>query len=126
MKITNRISKVLKLLATGSLSLLLSACYGPQFRSLAYTVTNEDDDPVPELRVSLVDSGSNTIDMTSTDSEGFFELLDFDNYTGTESRLIIIEDTDGPANQGEFETREIDPDDYADDTIVVYEEQDQN
>lgn len=101
------LSRVLKLIATGTVSLLLTSCYGTvqamygvPFRLREVTIKTQTADtparPIPGLRVSLSGTGSFMEAQTDLHGEAVFSAdpdLDL---------TISVEDTDGSANLGEF------------------------
>lgn len=116
-----RLSLWLKVLATGSLTMLLSACYGTittlavmygapvtDVRGSVKTVRKGDKGPLPGIEISYTqgdptDFGAeNWKPLGSTDETG---MLDYElTNEGWGNFSVKAEDTDGPANGGEFET----------------------
>lgn len=98
-----KFQSILKLLATGSFSLVMSACYGAPMPYQGVRVTTQDGQPIPDLKLSLQE-GNNTVNEVRTDVDGFNGFMidkPTDNYS------ILIEDTDGIENLGEFKTMEL-------------------
>lgn len=99
------ISRMLKLIATGSVSLILAACYGVVYTmqqiSGTFTVrSSETNEPIPGLKVTL--AGAGVRDNGQTDDNGRFS---FDVYpSGPEPVTATITDVDGTANGGDFGT----------------------
>lgn len=114
-----RLSLLFKLLATGSLSMLLSACYGvvvamygvPYRLTGGVRVQTADKLPLPEIKVSYrqwpVSSPEPTgwTALQPTDQNGLSGYY-LDPDLGENLRLRL-EDADGPANGGNFLPQEV-------------------
>jgi hypothetical protein len=93
---------ILKILATGTISLFLAACYGLQMQWKRITATSDGTTGIKNLKVTLVD-GTEELFSQNTDVNGLAEIRYFNSMEGY---TIRIEDVDGPAN-GTYTTREI-------------------
>ena len=106
--------KILKFLITGSFGLILAACYGVvmTFDKLQVFVQNTSGEPIPGLKVNLIDDGD-SIGEAYTDAAGRALFND----TGDEVR---IQDVDGPQNGSYIdEEKEIDAGDgYVEITLI--------
>jgi hypothetical protein len=93
---------ILKILATGTISLFLAACYGLQMQWKRITATSDGTTGIRDLKVTLVD-GSGDLCSQFTDAAGLAEIRYFNDMAGF---TVRIEDVDGSAN-GTYTTREI-------------------
>lgn len=106
MKIINKIKNFLWLIAAGSLSVLLAACYGvtaEMQKIKTVRATDNSGNPIPNLQLSL-SYNSELVETTRTDSTGvggfeFYSDEKLDNYT------VTVEDVDGEENLGEFSSQ---------------------
>ena len=102
------LKKVLILLATGSISIILAACYGPPTRLQNIRLIRAKDksgNPIPGLKLKLY-KNKHAVDslMTNTNGEGIFTFEDMEkNHIYT----ISVEDVDKQTNGGYFLSREI-------------------
>ena len=114
----NVFSNTLKLLATGSLSLFMAACYGPPaIFDKTVKVTNKDNIPIPELKITLINQTDQEIASEFTDKNGI-AVFDYTDIGPCDT--LKIKDIDSTANDGDFGTREIsiDPEDYDIEVII--------
>jgi hypothetical protein len=107
----NKLFLLFKWMAAGSLTLLVSACYGVAYRlddacwrmqSGAMKAQNEKGEPIPGLRVVVRDAANPNIffESTQTDTNGVATFsIDADLFN---SHQIDVIDDDGPENLGEF------------------------
>lgn len=109
----------LKVLATGSLTMLLSACYGTiavmygvpltDLRGSVKTVRKTDGLPLPGIEISYTKgdptdlSTENWKPLGKTDPTGTLDYLLTTEYWGQFS--VKAEDTDGADNGGDFQTQ---------------------
>jgi hypothetical protein len=94
---------LLKLLATGTISVFLAACYGVMMELKRITVVSPEGTGIEALKVTLHD-GTEELLSTNTGPSGS---VAFATQMITEGMGVTIEDVDGPANGGEFQTAEI-------------------
>jgi hypothetical protein len=97
-----RILKVaLKLLATGTISLLLAACYGIAMQFKRITALSPAGAGIQGLQVTLIGGGAE-METESTDGNGaaVFSLVGLDPVADLQA---VIRDVDGTANGGEYE-----------------------
>jgi hypothetical protein len=98
------IKRLLSLIALGSLSVILAACYGSVaiMNSIAVTVKGKTSgNAIPDIRVSVTDVGGNVLNETTTDAAGQ-AMLDYapstsDSDTG-QAFFVTATDVDGAAN----------------------------
>ena len=100
------LKKIMTFVITGSVSVILAACYGVPVDEMYYKMVKTADNegnPIKGLRVVLRENQQG-VDTFTTDEYGQiqFELLDY-----TADYSVIIEDIDGEENGGEFKTKEI-------------------
>ncbi|MGC9366173.1 MAG: hypothetical protein ACP5FK_03910 [bacterium] len=108
MKIINKIKNFLWLIAAGSLSVFLAACYGvtaEMQKIKTVRVTDNSGNPIPNLQLSLC-YNTELVKTTRTDSAGvggfeFYSDEELDNYT------LTVEDVDGEENLGEFSSQKL-------------------
>ena len=93
---------VFRLLATGTITLLIAACYGVMMQFKRITVRSPEDSAIGGLKVTVSD-GDIFQESTLTDSSGRAE---FTSGHPLEGAQAVIEDIDGPANDGDFATKE--------------------
>jgi hypothetical protein len=96
--------KILKILATGTCSLVLAACYGmvytmQELTGSIRTVRADDGAAVPGLEVEL-HNGAEVLTVGTTDAQGRFSY----SITAPDSAEVYatVTDVDGPANGGTF------------------------
>ena len=104
-KISDKGRRILRMIYRGlgaaAVSLVFQACYGtPPDREITIqgTVRSPANNPIPDIKVSVENLSSQY--STSTNDEGNF-------YIGVPERdsyELTFEDTDGPANGGDFVT----------------------
>ena len=98
-----RLGMILKLLATGTFTLFIAACYGVAMEWKKITALSPEGTGVPDLNVTLRQDGTD-VSTTTTDSLGSAEFA----VTGPSGGLTVaIEDVDGVANGGQFQNAEI-------------------
>lgn len=98
------IGLVCRLLATGTITLFLAACYGVMMQWKRITVRSPENTAIQGIRVTLAD-GATRLGRALTDEAGN---ADFDPALGgADATKAVVEDVDGTANGGEFATREI-------------------
>ncbi|MBI5142761.1 MAG: hypothetical protein HZA20_11325 [Nitrospirae bacterium] len=122
------LKRLLRLALTGSTTVILAACYGPpmdqrdpyNLKEKHLTAKNSTGNPIPGLRVQLYEN-QNPLEQKQTDNNGkaFFAYYD----TGAQYRLKV-EDTDGPANGGEFLSQEIQVGEVEDYPVTLTEKTD--
>lgn len=123
-----KLRNLLKVLITGSLTMILQACYGivAPTRHLVgkVVVKNSKDQKIPGIKVSYkliydnVESTSWT-ESGHTDSDG---VLEYDVDLNEDEKLYLkIEDVDGTENLGDFKTKELEAV-KGEETTVVLEE----
>lgn len=116
---------MLKFVATGAITLMLSACYGVvtamygapvpnNFKSCQVIAKSNDGLRLPGIKVTLIDFYAVPHAMGYTNEFGF---QDFSfEYMGSEK--LLLEDMDGVKNGGEFAATETDIK-FTDSTIIV-------
>jgi hypothetical protein len=106
MRLTKLAGAGLKLLATGSLSLFMAACYGAPmgWKQLSITVRDPEGAGIPDLSVALREAGTEK-DSTVTDASGTAWFMERESCAGMEARIT---DQDGAANGGSFARKDID------------------
>ncbi len=100
-----KFKKLLAFLATGSMSVILAACYGVPIEDSHYKQISTFDNagvPIPGLSVSEYNANG-LVSTHTTSSNGYVAL---DGYVINQS-YVKIEDTDGDANGGDFQTKEV-------------------
>lgn len=113
------LKKVLRVLVTGSFTMLLSACYGVMMPfSAVLKVKDSTGDSIPDLEIKYKDYPENTtwLDAGVTNHNGEFQFSTM-NYSG-EEYMFKIEDVDGDKN-GSFKTKEVDLEDNLDNIIMT-------
>ncbi|MCF6334369.1 MAG: hypothetical protein L3J12_01330 [Spirochaetales bacterium] len=101
--------KVLKFIATGSLALMLTACYGVMYGVSSkvvngkVSVKNTNGEPIPGLKLSIVEDGTNVVASEITDNLGVGELM-IDTYNSWFDYQVYAEDIDGLANNGYYKS----------------------
>ena len=109
-------SALLKLIATGSLSIILTACYGmvaPMY-GIPYAIKNYgkgriktidgNGKVIPALKVTMLELNKIVSDsVTDDEGEYAYELSSMTEY----DNKLRIEDVDGENNGGKFKTREL-------------------
>lgn len=135
-----KVGLILKLLATGTLTMLLTACYGAiqvmygvpySRRSGLIRVQRADTTPIPGIKVMyttdpdasyMLDSPSwQPMGVGQTDSEGALQYTEYlDDY---ELLWAKLEDIDGEEHGGQFATQVIAVDDSIEDVTMVELEQ---
>lgn len=103
------LTRVLKFIATGSVSLLLTACYGTihvmygvpiRMRDVAVRTVTASRQPIPELRVVLYGQGFHDEGTTNQQGEVLFS-------TDAQPPLSVqVQDLDGDDNLGAFAEHE--------------------
>ncbi len=115
----NKIYRLMRFIAVGSFSLILTACYGVIYQIMygvpyemkpgTVTARNVDGEPIPGLEVTVRPADDPDVLMlqTETDWAGEADFMIEDYYET--SYTLALRDTDGPANLGDFdsETRTI-------------------
>lgn len=129
MRQMNTLSKVFRIAATGAVSMMLAACYGtPEplamygappddgWRTLSLRVKTAMGEPVEGIRVSFIPYSGDPSVLGNTDSAGEL-LLDYEVGAG---ELLGLDDTDGPDNGGDFQSRAVDipPETYELDAVL--------
>lgn len=109
-KIKKLFRRVFLLLGTGSLTVLLAACYGVPFmygnRLASIRLLFSDSvgrSPIPGLKVSA----SWLSQIMTTDTDGCVILSTTGLPTGAYSASITVEDIDGDDNKGDFSTTKL-------------------
>ncbi len=100
------IKKVLVFIATGTMSLILAACYGVPIDEIYYKlveIKNTENNPIKGLEV-VVYQQDNKIATHYSDSTGHVELV-IENNIATK---VTISDIDGQENNGLYENAELD------------------
>lgn len=102
------LKKIFLCLAGGSLSFIIAACYGvPERYNLlksTITVTNTNNEPIPNLKLTLYE-GNNTVFSGNTDINGRSTFsTEINGYEPPPIYKVEVEDRDGPANLGDFQT----------------------
>lgn len=105
-----RLSKILRILVTGSLTMLLQACYGvvasmEPIYFIRLKAVDTNGEAIPELKISY-QNNTYTNDwevLGSTDESGEIG-IDEQTYLDSNTNLKI-EDVDGVENLGDFETK---------------------
>lgn len=90
------LKKIALMVGTGSVALVLAACYGMPY-SMAYRkvmARTVDNQPIAGLKVSFEGNQSGLLDEVYTDSSGNADITITDIDTGT----ITVSDVDGAAN----------------------------
>ncbi len=134
MRQMNTLSKVFRIAATGAVSMMLAACYGTPaamygspvamygappddyWRTLSLRVKNVMGEPIEGIRVSFIPYSGDPSVLGNTDSAGEL-LLDYDVSAG---ELLGLDDTDGPDNGGDFQSKAVDipPETYELDAVL--------
>ncbi len=119
-----------KLIATGSLSLILTACYGVAIKvmyGIPYNlnnrrvcVKNTEGTPIPGLRLSVIEDDLRVKSVKYTDTMGEAEISTDEMNTGFDYD-IYLDDMDGSGNLGHYESEFIPIDLYSDITTVHVE-----
>ncbi len=94
------IKNVLKLLATGTLSLLIAACYGVRmmWQTKKVVALSPQETGIEGLSVTLRMSGQpDSVELT--DSQGSVDFISQESFAGA---TVDIKDVDGPDNGGSF------------------------
>lgn len=116
-----RISTLLKLIATGSFTLLLSACYGVYYfvdKKIKVTVTNTQGEPVQGIKVTYTEGFKGEVPLEeefyteypqTTDEYGE-TLITASVERDTKALFVKVEDIDGGENLGDFKTQIIEVD----------------
>ncbi len=117
----SRLKKFLRVLVTGSFTMLLSACYGVMIPfSATLRVKNEDGtSEIPELKISYKNYPEDEIwmDAGTTDYNGEFQFSTM-NYSN-EEYAFKIEDVDFGENLGDFQTKVVSLEDNLDDIRLI-------
>ncbi len=119
-----RLSKILRILATGSLTMLLQACYGVVMRMDDFDTTflkaiDTNGEEIPELRISYQNKTytSNWEVYGSTDE---FGEIGIENQIYLDSNTNLkIEDIDGEKNHGDFVTKTFTHNDILNNTVEM-------
>ena len=108
------IRKILTGLSLGAVTFIFQACYGPPppdwddgWDEIYGTVKTEEEEPIPGIQVSIVDSPSGLL--TTTNDYGKYRLEVNSNTRMSIAREryeVLFEDIDGPEN-GEFEDMKV-------------------
>jgi hypothetical protein len=99
------IALMCKLLATGTMTLFIAACYGVMME-WKKTIGARDSEGlmINGLRVTLFDDGGETGMQEYTDDSG---MVEFVSHTPLEGLTAVLEDVDGPENGGQFSGEEL-------------------
>lgn len=100
-RVRSTISKILRLVAIGSTSVFLAACYGVGFyipSEVEVTFTDEEGTPIPGLKINGRDDFLGT--HWTTDESGEISFTDILNYGGNYD--FFVEDLDGSSKGGYF------------------------
>ena len=102
------IRKASALIITGTVSMVLAACYGTPMDIEGYKwvqVTNEDNEPIEGLELKLMKDS--TLETVKTNADGVSEFYGVYE-SETEDYSIEITDIDGEENGGLFENKTVD------------------
>jgi hypothetical protein len=101
-----RLKKLLVFLSTGTMAVVLAACYGVPVDEMYNSLIRAKDDggnPIKGLKVSIVNPGTDSLsNYTNENGIAYFGL--FENEI---VEKIVIEDVDGSDNGGEFIKTEV-------------------
>lgn len=122
------LQRFLRLAITGSTTLILAACYGTpmdqrdlyDLKEKKLTTKDSVGNPIPGLQVQLYEN-QNPRAQKQTDDAGMVLFIYQDE--GAQYHFKV-EDTDGPANGGEFQSQEVLVGDAEDYTVTLSEKQD--
>jgi hypothetical protein len=108
MRAKRLLGMVLKLLATGTASLFIAACYGVmmQWKKITITAVSPESAAIPGLLVTLRDPMTD-VASAGTDASG---VAAFDQLFPVAGLQASIVDVDGAANGGQFKRADIDLD----------------
>ncbi len=109
------VALVLKLLATGSVAVLMAACYGVTFVMKTITALAPEGTGIKDLSVTLHD-GSSALSVEHTDERG---MAMFRSPPALPGLQVAVEDTDGALNGGEFLPTGITLDDRPEYTVTL-------
>ena len=100
-----KIKEILRWAITGSFALIIAACYGPPMGVRAYQVgvstTDKKGEPITGLRVSLLTNNA-PYQVRYSDLKGYTGFLLPNSFEG--DMKLLIEDSDGAENGGEYKT----------------------
>jgi hypothetical protein len=117
-----RVLKTLfKLLATGTITLFIAACYGVVnvMNKLTLIARSPEGTGIRDLQVSLYQEPADLVSQETTDTEGKAVFM-IDNLHP--AMKAIVEDIDGPANGGPYKKAEIELDTRNEYTVEMTEE----
>lgn len=101
-----RLKKLMVFLSTGTMAVVLAACYGVPVDEMYDSLIRVKDDngnPIKGLKVSLVTEASDSLtDLTNENGEAVFGVFEAEPI-----KSIVVEDIDGADNGGEFRKTEI-------------------
>jgi len=98
--------KLLVFLSTGTMAVVLAACYGVPVDEMYNSLIRAKDEggnPIQGLKVSMVNANTDSL-INYTDQKGEALFGVFDNEI---IEKLVIEDVDGAENGGEFKKTEI-------------------
>lgn len=103
------IKKSLIWIVSGTASVILTACYGPQCTdaydvSKKLTLVDPQGNPIPGLKIA---DWTDSPDGVFTDENGLATVAIYGVCRSTEGRTFYVFDVDGEANGGYFTTKEI-------------------
>jgi hypothetical protein len=98
------IALMFKVLATGTITLFIAACYGVMMQWKKITARSPEGTGIAGLQVSLFDNEVETGEQESTDADG---VAQFVSPMPLEGLTAAIEDVDGADNGGTFAREEI-------------------
>lgn len=126
-----KLKNLLKVLITGSVTMILTACYGivapSRFFNGKFTLKDKKDQTIPDLKISFQTAigeakEENWSDAGVSDENGEFE-YGYELFED-ESLYFKVEDVDGSDNYGDFKTVEFEAveKEESEETIITLEE----
>ncbi len=109
----NLLRKAFVFITTGSMAVILAACYGVPVDEMYYKLVKtrtSTGEPIPGLRVRLFHNRTD-VDTFYTNQDGEVEFDVYNETVNSGGYSIKIEDVDGEENLGEFTEQQIPIDD---------------